>query len=108
MSCSLPLALYNEDPHHDLDATALCIVRAFRAARAAPPIPTLAGNPMRLSTPLHAFTRQARAGMTFFSLIQVVAPKPAVHSGRGSAVHYLADVLHDHARGSTTRLASVC
>jgi hypothetical protein len=56
MSFSFPLAPYSEDPRHDIDATALSIVRRSPAENTARRIPVLDGNLERHSTPSPATT----------------------------------------------------
>ena len=45
MSFSFPLATYDDDPRHDLDATALSLVRALRPNRRGTTYPDMGSEP---------------------------------------------------------------
>jgi hypothetical protein len=59
MSFSFPLAPYDEDPRHDIDATALSIVRTLRRGRHGTTYPDMPWEPKEAFHALAAFYRQA-------------------------------------------------
>ncbi|UQU62490.1 hypothetical protein COUCH_26080 [Couchioplanes caeruleus] len=59
MSFSFPLAPYDEDPRHDLDATALSLVRTLRPGRHGVTYPDLPWEPKQAFHALAAFYRGA-------------------------------------------------
>jgi hypothetical protein len=59
MSFSFPLAPYDEDPRHDIDATALSIVRTLRRGRRGTTYPDMPWEPKEAFHALAAFHRRA-------------------------------------------------
>lgn len=62
MSFSFPLAPYSEDPHHDLDATALSIVRTLPHGQHGTTYPDVGWEPKRAFHAVARYYRQQEAG----------------------------------------------
>jgi hypothetical protein len=62
MSFSFPLAPYSEDPHHDLDATALSIVRALPHGQHGTTYPDVCWEPKEAFRAVARYYRQQAAG----------------------------------------------
>lgn len=62
MSFSFPLAPYSEDPNHDLDATALSIVRAFPRGQRGMTYPDVGWEPKKAFHAVARYYRQQGAG----------------------------------------------
>jgi hypothetical protein len=63
MSFSFPLAPYSEDPRHDLDATALSIVRTLRRARRGATHPGVGWEPKEAFGAIARYYRQQEPGL---------------------------------------------
>jgi hypothetical protein len=62
MSFSFPLAPYSEDPHHDLDATALSIVRALPHGQHGRTYPDVCWEPKEAFHAVARYYHQQEAG----------------------------------------------